>query len=154
MTESSGRDYRERAGFNPHTHEGCDSLPCLPASWQRCFNPHTHEGYDIMFSPTALRRSGFNPHTHEGCDTCSPYEDYGHDVSIHTPTKGVTEVEKQRKQWEEVSIHTPTKGVTIETYDQQLEEDVSIHTPTKGVTARSLLIHAYLWFQSTHPRRV
>ena len=32
----------------------------------------------------------FNPHTHEGCDARIWRYDALHDVSIHTPTKGVT----------------------------------------------------------------
>ena len=54
----------------------------------------------------------FNPHTHEGCDVS--FTDFAgeNEVSIHTPTKGVTNTAaNQRKRWE-VSIHTPTKGVT------------------------------------------
>ena len=35
------------------------------------------------------------------------------EVSIHTPTKGVTKPSKKRKGYFYVSIHTPTKGVTI-----------------------------------------
>ena len=36
------------------------------------------------------QRQSFNPHTHEGCD--NQYGTFNHawNVSIHTPTKGVT----------------------------------------------------------------
>ena len=34
----------------------------------------------------------FNPHTHEGCDARIWRYDALHDVSIHTPTKGVTQL--------------------------------------------------------------
>ena len=53
-----------------------------------------------------------------------------------------------------VSIHTPTKGVTEQDEDNTEQQDVSIHTPTKGVTVVSLLMVWKLRFQSTHPRRV
>ena len=36
----------------------------------------------------------FNPHTHEGCDARIWRYDALHDVSIHTPTKGVTDDEE------------------------------------------------------------
>ena len=54
----------------------------------------------------------FNPHTHEGCDARIWRYDALHDVSIHTPTKGVTCCRGLAVCVEEVSIHTPTKGVT------------------------------------------
>ena len=79
-------------------------------------------------------------------------------VSIHTPTKGVTEFWPQLVHTEIVSIHTPTKGVTVCCHSQSnktkfqsthprrvwrfpfrrisCERSVSIHTPTKGVTRR------------------
>ena len=58
----------------------------------------------------------FNPHTHEGCDSCkvllfSLKKRY---VSIHTPTKGVTDKLAKTSEAYKVSIHTPTKGVTLE----------------------------------------
>ena len=75
----------------------------------------------------------------------------------------------------EVSIHTPTQGVTVLTYtvvgycsfnphthagcdDQERavlnNNKVSIHTPTQGVTSDIDIISSALEFQSTHPRRV
>ena len=38
------------------------------------------------------------------------FKPYG--VSIHTPTKGVTQNRLLQEQFKAVSIHTPTKGVT------------------------------------------
>ena len=37
--------------------------------------------------------------------------------------------------YKDVSIHTPTKGVTIIYSGESCVKSVSIHTPTKGVTA-------------------
>ena len=43
------------------------------------------------------RASSFNPHTHEGCDFCCLPVRISHSaVSIHTPTKGVTQITKDR----------------------------------------------------------
>ena len=54
----------------------------------------------------------------------------------------------------EVSIHTPTQGVTAEGVPFAEVIDVSIHTPTQGVTHRCEECLKPLRFQSTHPRRV
>ena len=99
--------------FNPHTHEGCDQIQpflyCLCSKFQSthprrvwrsyktgqniycCFNPHTHEGCDNAYLTFALSVNSFNPHTHEGCDALLTKRVGSNGVSIHTPTKGVTE---------------------------------------------------------------
>ena len=79
------------------------------------------------------------------------------EISIHTPTKGVTFSSVFKNLITFISIHTPTKGVTEkktedageiqdfnphshEGSDNQtklklkLTHSISIHTPTKGVT--------------------
>ena len=57
-------------GFNPHTHEGCDSTEGVLLALPKSFNPHTHEGCDKVCCMPIESNSGFNPHTHEGCDSC------------------------------------------------------------------------------------
>ena len=37
-------------------------------SWFTSFNPHTHEGCDSISRLLSQSLLGFNPHTHEGCD--------------------------------------------------------------------------------------
>ena len=98
----------------------------------------------------------FNPHTHAGCDQCGIYIPSPDEVSIHTPTQGVTFQCRIYSLLQLVSIHTPTQGVTRKIpakhhscpgfnphthagcdfkatiVDTQI--DVSIHTPTQGVT--------------------
>ena len=54
----------------------------------------------------------FNPHTHEGCDKAFSLYNVMPQVSIHTPTKGVTRFAACQLNPTQVSIHTPTKGVT------------------------------------------
>ena len=76
----------------------------------------------------------FNPHTHEGCDGQELIKSSSVKVSIHTPTKGVTEMVVINDNGKAVSIHTPTKGVTWCTRKRYYHIHVSIHTPTKGVT--------------------
>ena len=60
----------------------------------------------------------------------------GSKVSIHTPTKGVTQAVVWYYTNIIVSIHTPTKGVTGDIFAHVHQPTVSIHTPTKGVTSR------------------
>ena len=75
-------------------------------------------------------------------------------VSIHTPTKGVTDCLCLQRKAKLVSIHTPTKGVTEQVTHIDTNQQVSIHTPTKGVTNDLQGYSNYCEFQSTHPRRV
>ena len=97
-------------------------------------------------------------------------------VSIHTPTWGVTPKVKCTLDLSEVSIHTPTWGVTLSLRDNiwsvtfqstHLHEvwlfvsvrwycscEVSIHTPTWGVTANSMNYKINQMFQSTHLHEV
>ena len=99
-------------------------------------------------------------YTHAGCD------EIGHpvwtlfDVSIHTPTQGVTKPNRWKEHRKKVSIHTPTQGVTSSSNITLLRvcfnphthagcdksvlrpkgrSTVSIHTPTQGVTLLFLL---------------
>ena len=77
------------------------------------FNPHTHEGCDNQDDITLYLAQSFNPHTHEGCDDMSRLRVEYKSVSIHTPTKGVTNDLITFCTVIGVSIHTPTKGVTF-----------------------------------------
>ncbi len=54
------------------------------------FNPHTHAGCDIPGRICADSDKSFNPHTHAGCDVKRGQDDLIIEVSIHTPTQGVT----------------------------------------------------------------
>ena len=120
--------------FNPHTHEGCDSLYFTFLLLRYLFQS-THPrrvwlmvcgilASILVFQSTHPRRvwhltltiftksRSFNPHTHEGCDIEDFYQLTWQGVSIHTPTKGVTVSRWYSRSWWSVSIHTPTKGVT------------------------------------------
>ena len=73
-------------------------------------------------------------------------------VSIHTPTRGVTDDGHAFNGFEWVSIHTPTRGVTLLSVRRELIHPVSIHTPTRGVTHHWTSAITTLQFQSTLPR--
>ena len=77
------------------------------------FNPHPHAGSDIM--PSLLNKV-----------IC--------EISIHTPTQGVTKDRYITKNNRIISIHTPTQGVTREVEEVGENKEISIHTPTQGVT--------------------
>ena len=105
---------RTTGSFNPHTHEGCDRWCVCFFAKISSFNPHTHEGCDIRlqrlqtaickFQSTHPRRVWL---THAFSAVLQPKFQYTHPrmvwllrvlssppiktVSIHTPTKGVTE---------------------------------------------------------------
>ena len=99
--------------------------------------------------------SGFNPHTHAGCDRSGRFTlCCSMDVSIHTPTQGVTTLAAVNSRNPRVSIHTPTQGVTIVYIGKLYHVPVSIHTPTQGVTLPENSTCKHAEFQSTHPRRV
>ena len=98
---------------------------------------------------------GFNPHTHAGCDRACSGTFGEREVSIHTPTQGVT-VSKGRSCSDcRVSIHTPTQGVTpiLELW-KLLYRCFNPHTHAGCDIGRSLKKLVFLLFQSTHPRRV
>ena len=66
-------------------------LPVTYLHW--CyFNPHSHEGSDWKQWMEWYCRLYFNPHSHEGSDDDKQWiRNLSECISIHTPTKGVTE---------------------------------------------------------------
>ena len=81
------------------------------------FNPHTYMRCDRPFRCRNTSTLRFNPHTYMRCD--DGYKYYGRyvNVSIHTPTWGVTAYQMCDDEILKVSIHTPTWGVTTWTSD-------------------------------------
>ena len=118
----------------------------------------------------------FNPHTHEGCDGKNQLSSNKHQVSIHTPTKGVTQIEYCRHYHDSVSIHTPIQGVTHKgskttavwkfqsTHPYRVWRMVQLiiisklcfnpHTHTGCDRTAAIMASSYYKFQSTHPYRV
>ena len=54
------------------------------------FNPHSHKGSDNSFHAEFSAKLHFNPHSHKGSDMGNEIFGYKVDISIHTPTRGVT----------------------------------------------------------------
>ena len=142
--------------FNPHTHEGCDAriwrydalhdvsihTPTrvwlcnttdeVAGFWFQSTHPRRVWQVSWLeqvnfgkFQSTHPRRVWQGRHDHRRGDL---------QVSIHTPTKGVTNDAWLPCTINLVSIHTPTKGVTMRFQRFFISNIVSIHTPTKGVT--------------------
>ena len=120
--------------------------------------------------------SGFNPHTHEGCDFVWLLRRMVWQVSIHTPTKGVTSLldslnylvrfqsTHPRRVWPNEFSEAEDAYKFQSTHPRRVWPEVpsgknyppcvSIHTPTKGVTWFNGCKYRCCKFQSTHPRRV
>ena len=140
-----------------------------------CFNPHSHAGSDSTFLHCSILALSFNPHSHAGSDFVIPAKIEAFcEVSIHTPTRGVTALRRTIGSHGKcfnphshagsdlhqvliffpykVSIHTPTRGVTSFDCDDIDYNRVSIHTPTRGVTSWTDGPTVAEVFQSTLPR--
>ena len=119
--------------FNPHTHAGCDSEDSSKASFVSWFQS-THprrvwlQGYHCRYSNWC-----FNPHTHAGCDK-----------TIRCLFLDIRQV----------SIHTPTQGVTFSGDGSALVVSFNPHTHAGCDKDRLSLVSPFFMFQSTHPRRV
>ena len=143
-----------QSGFNPRTHEGCDTISFIFTSFFSSFNPRTHEGCDLTSFVQTEGMTCFNPRTHEGCDFQFELHCLLSVVSIHAPTRGATTISPFSYISVLVSIHAPTRGATADTADSSTQSGVSIHAPTRGATISLKSIQWKLKFQSTHPRGV
>ena len=162
--------------FNPHTHEGCDFL-FLKFLFQLHVSIHTPtKGVTDLFVRSVVAKPFQSTHPRRVWLSHSRFTEIlllfqsthprrvwhagsvaglvAKIVSIHTPTKGVTQEAAVQGAQNKVSIHTPTKGVTSVWQPSASTLLVSIHTPTKGVTDRNNRGSEEGRFQSTHPRRV
>ena len=99
----------------------------------------------------------FNPHSRKGSDFSKILWRAWHDISIHTPARGVTLPTIQIYFHCSISIHTPARGVTSTGFITGLTRQnfnphsrkgsdlqalrifpckkISIHTPARGVTS-------------------
>ena len=141
-----------RTNFNPHSHKGSDRKTVQNLSLQLYFNPHSHKGSDVMdkFKADTLNISIHTPTRGVtgtfsiACKICF--------ISIHTPTRGVTNPEKRINIRQKISIHTPTRGVTSQANVYADIPQISIHTPTRGVTLLDSFSVVVKLFQSTLPQ--
>ena len=153
---SSSDGVRQRISVSIHTPtKGVTRSSFFDNIDIKSFNPHTHEGCDMDIDLIEPLWNGFNPHTHEGCDTAYIFGFVGRRKFQSTHPRRVWPFASVISIIQSfVSIHTPTKGVTNRCLVVVGADCVSIHTPTKGVTSRRKGTRILLGFQSTHPRRV
>ena len=120
----------------------------------QCFNPHTHAGCD-QSTPYSLSHYSEFQSTHPRRVWLSNITNISNmEVSIHTPTQGVTRVDDRTSMLLSVSIHTPTQGVTKKYLREIPVVGFNPHTHA-GCDLCILVLGEYYWmFQSTHPRRV
>ena len=88
---------------------------------------------------------GFNPHSHTGSDLCQDQRAIFTEVSIHTPTRGVTKGRVKARHTKGFNPHSHT-GSDLHVTAIALGTHVSIHTPTRGVTVRALVNATSLGF--------
>ena len=113
VTSLSCNRCRSPWSFNPHTYMRCDSAVVdLVSSFTVFQSTHLHEVWHYQ-ATKFLRHRCFNPHTYMRCDIVNVRHFRHIQVSIHTPTWGVTFLHFHRHHTSpKVSIHTPTWGVT------------------------------------------
>ena len=78
------------SGFNPHTHAGCDHVDYDGETPLGLFQSTHPRRVWLKGAGISTLTASFNPHTHAGCDSCKISHIRHRQVSIHTPTQGVT----------------------------------------------------------------
>ena len=84
----------------------------VPFAHSTCFNPHTYVRCDSKLRYGITYLLSFNPHTYVRCDSAVENPISKYEVSIRTPTWGVTCANCSAHSGWRVSIRTPTWGVT------------------------------------------
>ena len=151
--------------FNPHSHKGSDAvLDNLRRLWFISihtptrgvttgtrlwlitlyhFNPHSHKGSDhgfVICNYFAINY--FNPHSHKGSDNGEEIALISYDISIHTPTRGVTQKIHWHWIWKLISIHTPTRGVTS---NMRIRRKCNIYFNPHSHKGSDLVTAIFLW---------
>ena len=99
------------------------------------FNPHSHEGSDSVTSGINPPIVDFNPHSHEGSDVIDfNVVDTFNQISIHTPTKGATYYDDFNIMDLIFQSTLPRRERHTSQYMLYEGKHISIHTPTKGAT--------------------
>ena len=163
-------------GFNPHTHAGCDNTE-VEAKEPNKVSIHTPtQGVTIrvlkwftskVFQSTHPRRvwryfeiilvivrEFQSTHPRRVWHHSFHNRLFEIDVSIHTPTQGVTQDKHLQLNYGIVSIHTPTQGVTSQKYIYHISWGFNPHTHAGCDIACVNSTALQGRFQSTHPRRV
>ena len=91
VTNSGVLPCLDHGNFNPHSHKGSDYVAVFRYKNNSHFNPHSHKGSDRIFEwLSTFSLLYFNPHSHKGSDITRIQAVKAIEISIHTPTRGVT----------------------------------------------------------------
>ena len=94
----------------------------------------------------------FNPHSHKGSDRNRSCLRSGSGISIHTPTRGVTNKSIAEKEVQVFQSTLPQGEWRFSAYPFTEIIKISIHTPTRGVTISAKFCSRFCKFQSTLPQ--
>ena len=161
--------------FNPHSHEGSDRnthlwklrwlefQSTLPRrEWHanigvksilKYFNPHSHEGSDRKVGLIISVLANFNPHSHEGSDCRFFLPIDLPKISIHTPTKGVTDLIDQFFKLPLFQSTLPRREWLVRIDGFLKWDDFNPHSHEGSDYTGTSPMFAYCGFQSTLPRR-
>ena len=99
-------------------------------------------------------QSGFNPHTHAGCDYYQCFDLHIRMFQSTHPRRVWLLSSSLKSATKNVSIHTPTQGVTHLRLPQRLIPMFQSTHPRRVWQKWNALLLKVRLFQSTHPRRV
>ena len=99
--------------FNPRTHTGCDFCPGLITCMSGRFQSTHPHGVRPSRCRSKIRTSSFNPRTHTGCDVLARTALVYHSEFQSTHPHGVRLSAMSKSiSFGSVSIHAPTRGAT------------------------------------------
>ena len=128
----------------------------LLSCWQNSFNPHTHEGCDSQKSLKSTGVASSFQSTHprrvwRNIDYLAPTDNMFQSTHPRRVWPVDSSISLQKSQ---VSIHTPTKGVTGKHSTDKTNALFQSTHPRRVWQISALRSATALQFQSTHPRRV
>ena len=141
--------------FNPHTHEGCDSVSSSRVWVSSSFNPHTHEGCDFSFKLLKASSLSFqSTHPRRVWQYCSSFflipdvfqSTHPRRVWLKATNKIKAKTKFQsthpRRVWLRVFVGSAVNVLFQSTHPRRVWHGFGKDFNTK------------MLFQSTHPRRV
>ena len=94
LTSAHRKTFSASYHFNSQPHKGADRYRETNRITLSNFNSQPHKGADAVASPCILPESYFNSQPHKGADPRpSPVPYPVREISIHSPTRGLTAVD-------------------------------------------------------------
>ena len=95
----------------------------------------------------------FNSQPHKGADSAILFSPFSYRISIHSPTRGLTETYFGKYGGANISIHSPTRGLTIPYPSFVSDMFISIHSPTRGLTFLTFETSGYYSYFNSQPHK-